>query len=170
MDPKVKISEGQRLIHVQHRHDECFGCICSALISLVHRVRSHTQMREHASEDGQSCWRLLIQSSKCCTWKPLQVLERGERRDWHFESVNISSLEVLPVYFQDLDVALSIYFRTHSAKTRRTWRALAGHQGQLLSIPNINAFVVQIHWQDGGSQICQIGMWYMAIEMTQTIH
>lgn len=58
----------------------------------------HTQMRQHPPEDCQSSRWLQIQPSESSTWKPLQVLERCERRDRHVGNVLISSLEELSIY------------------------------------------------------------------------
>lgn len=54
-------------------------------------------MRQHAPEDGESCWRLLIKPAERRTWKSLQILERGKCWDRHLEGVEISGLELLPV-------------------------------------------------------------------------
>jgi hypothetical protein len=84
LDPRFKVGDGKGRGHEQHSHDEVLGCRSSVRgregCCLEHKL---TQVRQHATEDGQGGRGLLVEPVEDDAGLPLEVFERPLGRDRH---------------------------------------------------------------------------------------
>lgn len=59
---------------------------------------SSTKVRQHTTEYGESCGRLLVETAERGTWKRFQVIKGSRSRNRHLGGIEMSDLEVLPIY------------------------------------------------------------------------
>lgn len=116
----------------------------------------NTQIRQHATKDGERSRWLLVQLKKCCTRKTLQVLKRSRRWCRHFHDLR----DLVPLCFEERAKLSKRKVKSWAETVRRAQRPLCAVPGMNATTANYrlcHSFSPQFNFQNDNSEICSIG-------------